>query len=83
MHSPYVLYAIAAYERAFKLLEETLAESGPWLVALDRRSPTSISCRFWHGSTISDCSIYGSRSGLSSAGGGRWRANAELQARAE
>jgi glutathione S-transferase len=32
VHSPYVLYAIAAYERAFKLLEETLAESGPWLV---------------------------------------------------
>jgi len=30
--SPFVLYAIAAYERAFKLLEETLAEEGPWIV---------------------------------------------------
>ena len=32
VRSPHVLYAIAAYERAFKLLEETLAESGPWIV---------------------------------------------------
>jgi glutathione S-transferase len=32
VQSPYVLHAIAAYERAFKLLEETLAESGPWIV---------------------------------------------------
>jgi len=30
--SPFVLYAIAAYDRAFKLLEETLAEEGPWIV---------------------------------------------------
>jgi glutathione S-transferase len=30
--SPFVLYAVAAYERAFKLLEETLAEGGPWIV---------------------------------------------------
>src|SRR5262245_42298395 len=32
VRSPFVLHAIAAYERAFKLLEETLAESGPWIV---------------------------------------------------
>src|SRR5215471_3332370 len=32
VHSPFVLHAIAAYERAFKLLEETLAEGGPWIV---------------------------------------------------
>jgi glutathione S-transferase len=30
--SPFVLHAVAAYERAFKLLEETLAEGGPWIV---------------------------------------------------
>ena len=30
--SPYVLFAVAAYEKAFKLLEETLAQSGPWIV---------------------------------------------------
>jgi glutathione S-transferase len=30
--SPFVLYAIAAYERGFKLLEETLADGGPWIV---------------------------------------------------
>jgi glutathione S-transferase len=32
VQSPYVLHAVAAYERAFKLLEETLAEMGPWIV---------------------------------------------------
>ncbi len=32
VRSPYVVHAIAAYERAFKLLEETLAESGPWIL---------------------------------------------------
>ena len=30
--SPFVLHGVAAYERAFKLLEETLAEGGPWVV---------------------------------------------------
>jgi glutathione S-transferase len=30
--SPYVKHGIAAYERAFKLLEATLAESGPWIL---------------------------------------------------
>jgi glutathione S-transferase len=30
--SPFVLHGIAAYERAFKLLEETLAEGGPWVM---------------------------------------------------
>ena len=30
--SPFVLHAVAAYERACTLLEETLAESGPWIV---------------------------------------------------
>jgi glutathione S-transferase len=32
VQSPFVRHAVAAYERAFKLLEETLAESGPWIV---------------------------------------------------
>jgi glutathione S-transferase len=33
VHSPFVLHAIAAYERAFKYLEETLAErGGPWIL---------------------------------------------------
>jgi glutathione S-transferase len=32
VRSPYVVHAIAAYERAFKMLEETLAESGPWIL---------------------------------------------------
>lgn len=30
--SPFVLYAIANYEKAFKLLEETLAQGGPWIL---------------------------------------------------
>jgi glutathione S-transferase len=32
VHSPFVLHGIAAYERAFKLMEQTLAEGGPWLM---------------------------------------------------
>jgi glutathione S-transferase len=32
VQSPYVKHAIAAYERAFKLLEDTLVESGPWIL---------------------------------------------------
>jgi len=32
VQSPYVLHAVSAYERAFKLLEETLAADGPWIV---------------------------------------------------
>jgi glutathione S-transferase len=31
MRSPFVVHGIAAYERAFKMLEETLAETGPWI----------------------------------------------------
>ncbi len=35
VRSPFALHAIAAYERAFKLLEETLAESGgPWILGV-------------------------------------------------
>jgi glutathione S-transferase len=30
--SPFVLYSIAAYERAFKAMEQTLSEGGPWLL---------------------------------------------------
>ncbi len=30
--SPFVLHAVYAYEKAFKLLEETLVESGPWIM---------------------------------------------------
>jgi glutathione S-transferase len=37
VRSPFVLHGIAAYERAFGLMEEALAESGPWLVG---ESPT-------------------------------------------
>src|SRR5258707_5313055 len=32
VHCPFVLHAIAAYERAFRLMEQTLAERGPWLL---------------------------------------------------
>jgi ganglioside-induced differentiation-associated protein 1 len=32
VRSPYVRHGIAAYERAFKLLEDTLSESGPWIL---------------------------------------------------
>jgi glutathione S-transferase len=32
VQSPFVLHAVAAYERAFKLMEQTLAERGPWLL---------------------------------------------------
>ena len=32
VQSPYVLHAIGAYERAFKYMEETLADGGPWLL---------------------------------------------------
>jgi glutathione S-transferase len=32
VNSPFVLHGIAAYERAFKLMEETLAAGGPWLL---------------------------------------------------
>jgi ganglioside-induced differentiation-associated protein 1 len=32
VQSPFVLYAIAAYERAFKMMEDTLAAGGPWLL---------------------------------------------------
>jgi len=37
VHSPFVLQAIYAYEKAFKLLEETLVDGGPWIVG---HSPT-------------------------------------------
>jgi glutathione S-transferase len=34
--SPFVVHAVAAYERAFKMLEDTLAESsGPWILGSD------------------------------------------------
>jgi glutathione S-transferase len=32
VQSPFVMHAIAAYERAFKYLEETLADRGPWVM---------------------------------------------------
>ncbi|HZW05263.1 MAG TPA: glutathione S-transferase domain-containing protein, partial [Candidatus Nitrosotalea sp.] len=32
VQSPFVLYAVAAYERAFGALEATLAEGGPWIL---------------------------------------------------
>jgi glutathione S-transferase len=36
VQSPFVIHAIAAYERAFKMLENSLAESGgPWILGAD------------------------------------------------
>lgn len=35
VQSPFVIHAVAAYERAFKMLEETLAGGGPWIVGAD------------------------------------------------
>jgi glutathione S-transferase len=32
VQSPFVLHSVGAYERAFKYMEETLAEGGPWLL---------------------------------------------------
>jgi glutathione S-transferase len=32
VRSPYVKHGIAAYERAFKMLEDTLSETGPWIL---------------------------------------------------
>jgi glutathione S-transferase len=32
VRSPYVKHGVAAYERAFKLLEDALAERGPWIL---------------------------------------------------
>jgi len=32
VQSPYVLHAIGAWDRVFKLIEETLTEGGPWLL---------------------------------------------------
>jgi ganglioside-induced differentiation-associated protein 1 len=32
VRSPFVIHGIAAYERAFKMLEDTLTESGPWIL---------------------------------------------------
>ena len=32
VRSPFVIHGIAAYERAFKMLEDTLSEGGPWIV---------------------------------------------------
>ena len=32
VHSPFVLHAVYAYEKAFKLLEATLEEGGSWIV---------------------------------------------------
>src|SRR5262249_61350584 len=35
VRSPFVIHGIAAYERAFKMLEDMLAETGPWIVGAD------------------------------------------------
>jgi glutathione S-transferase len=32
VRSPFVVHGIAAYERAFKMLEETISKTGPWIV---------------------------------------------------
>jgi ganglioside-induced differentiation-associated protein 1 len=35
VQSPFVVHAVAAYERALKMLELTLAEGGPWILGAD------------------------------------------------
>ncbi len=35
VQSPYVKHGIAAYERAFNLLEQTLADTGPWILGAE------------------------------------------------
>jgi glutathione S-transferase len=35
VQSPFVVHAIAAYERAFKTLEEDLTDGGPWILGTD------------------------------------------------
>jgi glutathione S-transferase len=35
VQSPFVVHAVAAYERAFKMLEATLADGGPWILGSD------------------------------------------------
>jgi glutathione S-transferase len=35
VQSPFVVHAVAAYERAFKMLEDTLAGGGPWILGAD------------------------------------------------
>jgi glutathione S-transferase len=35
VQSPFVVHAVAAYERAFKMLEETLTGDGPWILGAD------------------------------------------------
>jgi len=35
VQSPFVVHAVAAYERAFKMLEDTLAQSGPWILGAE------------------------------------------------
>ncbi len=35
VRSPFVLHGIAAYERAFGLMEQALADGGPWMVGAD------------------------------------------------
>ena len=32
VRSPFVMHGIAAYERAFRMLEDTLSETGPWIL---------------------------------------------------
>jgi glutathione S-transferase len=35
VQSPFVVHAVAAYERAFKMLEQTLADGGPWILGAE------------------------------------------------
>jgi glutathione S-transferase len=35
VESPFVVHAVAAYERAFKMLEASLADGGPWILGAD------------------------------------------------
>jgi glutathione S-transferase len=35
VQSPFVVHAVAAYERAFKMLEDTLAAGGPWILGAE------------------------------------------------
>ena len=64
VQSPFVLHAIAAYERAFKLMEQTLAERGPWILGAKpdaRRHQPDAVCRAAR--PISGCSKPGPPAG--------------------
>ena len=74
--SPFRLHGIAAYERAFKMLEATLAGGkGASTLGSDPTLADINLMPLWRGFIISDSSISGSRTGPTRRHGGRRRAN--------